>query len=87
MASSGDSSGKQRSDEEWRAVLSPEQFRILRLKGTDFHPGYLEQVSTTSSMVMGSTTVLAVEHPCTNPQPSLILVVAGQHFLRDFLEP
>ncbi|KAL6593957.1 hypothetical protein ACP70R_048858 [Stipagrostis hirtigluma subsp. patula] len=30
---SGDS--KQRSEEEWRAILSPEQFRILRLKGTD----------------------------------------------------
>ncbi|OEL21612.1 Peptide methionine sulfoxide reductase B5 [Dichanthelium oligosanthes] len=31
---SGDS-GKQRSEEEWRAILSPEQFRILRQKGTE----------------------------------------------------
>ncbi|VAI50021.1 unnamed protein product [Triticum turgidum subsp. durum] len=33
---SGDS--KPRSEEEWRAVLNPEQFRILRLKGTEL-PG------------------------------------------------
>ncbi|CAL9226343.1 unnamed protein product [Arabidopsis halleri] len=25
----------QKQEEEWRAVLSPEQFRVLRLKGTD----------------------------------------------------
>lgn len=28
----------QKSEEEWRAVLSPEQFRILRQKGTEY-PG------------------------------------------------
>ncbi|XP_020274230.1 peptide methionine sulfoxide reductase B5-like [Asparagus officinalis] len=35
MASSG---SVQKSEEEWRAVLSPEQFRILRMKGTEY-PG------------------------------------------------
>ncbi|ESK97785.1 peptide methionine sulfoxide reductase b2 [Moniliophthora roreri MCA 2997] len=29
---------KSKSEEEWRAILSPEQFRILRQKGTE-HPG------------------------------------------------
>ncbi|KAF8728741.1 hypothetical protein HU200_018018 [Digitaria exilis] len=40
---SGDS-GKKRSEEEWRAVLSLEQFRILRQKGTEsvlLHPSPL----------------------------------------------
>ncbi|XP_059653149.1 peptide methionine sulfoxide reductase B5-like [Cornus florida] len=35
MAASGP---VQKSDEDWRAVLSPEQFRILRQKGTEY-PG------------------------------------------------
>ncbi|XP_020108803.1 peptide methionine sulfoxide reductase B5 [Ananas comosus] len=34
MASSGGVS-MAKSEEEWRAILSPEQFRILRLKGTE----------------------------------------------------
>uniref|UniRef100_A0A2P2JSJ0 MsrB domain-containing protein n=1 Tax=Rhizophora mucronata TaxID=61149 RepID=A0A2P2JSJ0_RHIMU len=29
----------QKSEEDWRAILSPEQFRILRQKGTDHEPG------------------------------------------------
>ncbi|KAH7666901.1 Peptide-methionine (R)-S-oxide reductase protein [Dioscorea alata] len=35
MASSG---SVQKSEEEWRAILAPEQFRILRQKGTEY-PG------------------------------------------------
>ncbi|KAL4362773.1 hypothetical protein GQ457_04G000940 [Hibiscus cannabinus] len=35
MAASGSS---QKSEQEWRAILSPEQFRILRQKGTEY-PG------------------------------------------------
>ncbi|XP_077219182.1 peptide methionine sulfoxide reductase B5-like [Tasmannia lanceolata] len=35
MASAG---SVQKSEEEWRAILSPEQFRILREKGTEY-PG------------------------------------------------
>ncbi|RAL39623.1 unnamed protein product [Cuscuta campestris] len=35
MASTG---SVQKSEEEWRAILSPEQFRILRQKGTEY-PG------------------------------------------------
>ncbi|XP_019702361.1 uncharacterized protein [Elaeis guineensis] len=35
MASTG---SVQKSEEEWRAILSPEQFRILRMKGTEY-PG------------------------------------------------
>jgi peptide-methionine (R)-S-oxide reductase len=36
MASTGSSpSPIQKSEEEWRAILSPEQFRIIRQKGTE----------------------------------------------------
>ncbi|GLJ24859.1 hypothetical protein SUGI_0475410 [Cryptomeria japonica] len=37
FASTGsDSMAVQKSEDEWRAILSPEQFRILRQKGTEF---------------------------------------------------
>jgi peptide-methionine (R)-S-oxide reductase len=39
MASAGGAETQvQKSEEEWRAILSPEQFRILRQKGTEY-PG------------------------------------------------
>ncbi|PWA78697.1 Mss4-like protein [Artemisia annua] len=38
MAAGGTSSSVEKSEDEWRAVLSPEQFRILRQKGTEY-PG------------------------------------------------
>eukprot|EP00270_Netrium_digitus_P002438 TRINITY_DN12759_c0_g1_i2.p1 TRINITY_DN12759_c0_g1~~TRINITY_DN12759_c0_g1_i2.p1 ORF type:complete len:138 (-),score=31.03 TRINITY_DN12759_c0_g1_i2:131-544(-) len=39
MASAGSSGLKvEKSEEEWRAILSPDQFRILRRKGTEY-PG------------------------------------------------
>lgn len=31
----------QKSEEEWRAILSPEQFRILRMKGTEYVTRFL----------------------------------------------
>jgi len=49
MSDAGD---KAKSEEEWRAVLSPEQFRILRQKGTEragtgkYDPHYEEGVYT-----------------------------------------
>jgi len=33
----------QKSEEEWQAILSPEQFRILRLKGTEYVISSLNQ--------------------------------------------
>ncbi|KAJ1396564.1 Mss4-like superfamily [Sesbania bispinosa] len=72
-----------KSEEEWRAILSPQQFRILRQKGTEF-PG-LENM--TSSLVRVFTTVQVVGLPSTSPQQNLILVVVGQPSLRVFPEP
>ncbi|MCO5600888.1 hypothetical protein L7F22_055005 [Adiantum nelumboides] len=36
MASSGASGKVKKSEQEWPAILSPEQFRILRQKGTEW---------------------------------------------------
>ena len=32
----------QKTEEEWRAILTPEQFRILRLKGTEYDKWHLQ---------------------------------------------
>ncbi|XP_009114544.1 peptide methionine sulfoxide reductase B3 [Brassica rapa] len=42
----------QKGEEEWRAVLSPEQFRILRLKGTEY-PGTGEYVDFNKEGIYG----------------------------------
>ncbi|CAD5327113.1 unnamed protein product [Arabidopsis thaliana] len=42
----------QKGDEEWRAILSPEQFRILRQKGTEY-PGTGEYVNFDKEGVYG----------------------------------
>ncbi|EOA22814.1 hypothetical protein CARUB_v10003532mg [Capsella rubella] len=42
----------QKGDEEWRAVLSPEQFRILRQKGTEY-PGTGEYVNFDKEGIYG----------------------------------
>jgi len=61
-------SGKQRSEEEWRAILSPEQFRILRLKGTESvllpHP--------VSSPPSPSTFLLSLHPPSYNHGPCVL---------------
>ncbi|KAF2539568.1 hypothetical protein F2Q68_00020524 [Brassica cretica] len=36
----------QKGEEQWRAVLSPEQFRILRLKGTELYLCYYTAACT-----------------------------------------
>ncbi|KAI5072020.1 hypothetical protein GOP47_0012126 [Adiantum capillus-veneris] len=36
MAFSGAAGKEEKSEQEWRAILSPEQFRILRQKGTEW---------------------------------------------------
>ncbi|CAE6136505.1 unnamed protein product [Arabidopsis arenosa] len=42
----------QKGDEEWRAILSPEQFRILRQKGTEY-PGTGEYVNFDKEGIYG----------------------------------
>ncbi|KAK6117309.1 hypothetical protein DH2020_048954 [Rehmannia glutinosa] len=58
----------QKSEEEWRAILTPEQFHILRLGA----PG-----TTTSFTTKGSITVLVVEHLSTNRQPNSTPAAVG----------
>ncbi|QHO15052.1 Peptide methionine sulfoxide reductase B2 [Arachis hypogaea] len=70
-----------KSEEEWHAILSPEQFRILRQKGLQG----LENM--TSSLVREFTTVQVVGLLYTGQQQNSILVVAGQRSIRVFPEP
>ena len=35
----------QKTEEEWRAILTPEQFRILRLKGTEYDNGFYSHLA------------------------------------------
>ncbi|CAG8760147.1 5922_t:CDS:2, partial [Acaulospora colombiana] len=47
----------QKSEEEWRAILNPEQFRILRQKGTE-RPGTGEYEHTKDTGIINLNVVL-----------------------------
>ncbi|CAN6859699.1 unnamed protein product [Brassica oleracea] len=73
----------QKGEEEWRAVLSPEQFRILRLKGTEY-PGTGEYIDFNKEGIYGCA---GSKRLFTNQPQSLTQVVAGLHSLMESLVP
>ncbi|KAL5984516.1 hypothetical protein ACLOJK_018621 [Asimina triloba] len=74
----------QKSEEEWRAILSPEQFQILRRKGTDVNIAVcLSHPDALPSQVVA----LVVELRFINLSPNLTPAVAGQHSMKVFQEP
>ncbi|CAO3682755.1 unnamed protein product [Umbelopsis vinacea] len=68
-----------KSESEWRTILTPSQFRVLREKGTE--PAgtgeYNKHKATGKTWFTVSITVLDVMLHYISPQPNLIAVVDG----------
>ena len=63
-----------KTDQEWRAQLTPEQYQITRRQGTErpFSGAYCD------SKAPGSMPVSAVDWSCSSPRPNMIQGQAGR---------